>query len=76
MADFDSNMIKPVQGLKNISGLTPVKHREKRKRRQQLHHENEEKDEFAGEEETPPEEQTTGNKRDINSDDIGIDYCA
>jgi len=76
MADYDSNLIKPVDGLKNITGLDPVKHREERKRRQQLHHENEEKDESAGEEETPPEERTTGNKRDINSDGIGIDYCA
>jgi len=75
MADYDSNMIKPVQSLKNISGLTPVKQREERKRRQKLHHENEEKDESARDEETPPEEQT-GNKSDINSDSIGIDYCA
>jgi len=76
MADYDSNLIKPVDALKNITGLDPVKHRKERKRRQKLHHENEGKDESAGEEETPPEERTTGNKRDINSDDIGIDYCA
>jgi len=75
MADYDSNMIKPVQSLKNILGLTPAKQREERKRRQQLHHENEEKDESDRGEETPPEEQT-GNKSDINSDSIGIDYCA
>ena len=75
MADYDSNMIKPVDGLKNISGLTPVKHREERKRRQQLHHENKDKDETARGEETLPEE-GTGNESDINSDGIGIDYCA
>ena len=75
MADYDSNMIKPVQSLKNISGLTPTKQREERKRRQQLHHESAEQDESARDEETPPEEQT-GNKNDINSDSIGIDYCA
>jgi len=75
MADYDSNLIKPVDGLKNITGLTPVKHREERKRRQQLHHENDEKDESAPEEETLTEEQA-GNERDINSDGIGIDYCA
>jgi hypothetical protein len=75
MADYDSNMIKPVQSLKNISGLTPAKQREERKRRQKLLHENEEKDESGRGEETPPEEQT-GNKNDINSDSIGIDYCA
>jgi len=75
MADYDSNLIKPVDSLKNVTGISPVKHREDRKRRQQLHHENEEKDESARGEETPPEEQA-GNKRDINSDGIGIDYCA
>lgn len=75
MADFDSDMIKPVQGLKNISGLTPVKHREERKRRQQLHHENKEKDEIMQDEETLPEE-GTGNESDINTDSIGIDYRA
>jgi len=75
MADYDSDIIKPVQSLKNISGLTPVKHRKERKRRQQLHPENEEKDESARGEETPTEE-GTGNESDINSDSIGIDYCA
>jgi len=75
MADYDSNLIKPVDSLKNITGISPVKHREDRKRRQQLHHENKEKDEAAQADETPTEEQT-GNKCDINSEGIGIDYCA
>ena len=75
MADYDSNLIKPVDSLKNITGITPAKHREERKRRQQLHHENEEKDESDKGEETPAQEQP-GSKRDINSDGIGIDYCA
>ena len=68
-------MIKPVGGLKNIAGLTPVKHREERKRRQQLHHENEEKDESTRGEETPPEDETS-KTNDVDSDSIGIDYCA
>jgi len=75
MAEYDSNLIKPVEGLKNITGLTPVKHREERKRRQQLNQENEEKDESARDRETLPEEQTE-NDRDIDSNGIGIDYCA
>ena len=75
MADYDSNLIKPVDGLKNITGLTPVKHREERKRRQQLHHENEEKDESAQVDESPAEERA-GSDRDIDSEGIGIDYCA
>ena len=75
MADYDSNLINPVDGLKDITGINPVKHREERQRRQQLHHENEKKDESARGEKTPTEKQA-GKKRDINSDGIGIDYCA
>ena len=75
MAEYDSNLIKPVEGLKNITGLSPVKHRKERKRRQQLNQENEEKDELAEDREIPPEEQTGGDN-DISSNGIGIDYCA
>jgi hypothetical protein len=64
-----------VDSLQNISGLTPVKHREERKSRQQLHHENDEKDETMQDETTLPEEKA-GDENDINSDGIGIDYCA
>lgn len=35
MTENDYNIIKPVDGLQNIIGLAPVKHREERKRRQQ-----------------------------------------
>lgn len=75
MAEYDSNLIKPVEGLKNITALTPVKHREERKRRQQSNQENDEKDESAQDRETLPEEKTK-NDSDINSNGIGIDYCA
>lgn len=75
MADYDSNLIKPVDSLQNISGLTPVKHREERQTRQQLQQENNEKDETAQSEETLVEKKA-GDKSDINSDSIGIDYCA
>ena len=37
MADKDSNTIKPVESLQNITGLTPARRREERKRRQDLH---------------------------------------
>jgi hypothetical protein len=76
MADYDSNLIKPVDSLKNISGLTPVKHREERKRRQQSYHDKNEKDDEAmqGQETLP--EQKAGDESDINSESIGIDYCA
>jgi hypothetical protein len=76
MADYDSNLIKPVDSLKNISGLTPVKHREERKRRQQSYHEDSEKDdEIMQSQETLPEEKSD-DESDINSESIGIDYCA
>jgi hypothetical protein len=73
MADYDSNMIKPVEGLQNITGSAPARRREERKRRQQSNQENREKDESAGDEETLPEERTeNGNDRDSAQ----IDYCA
>ena len=75
MADYDSNMIKPVDGLKNISGLTPVKHREERKRRQQPQYENHQKDETLPDEVALSEEEIE-KKSDIDSDSNGIDYCA
>ena len=34
MADNSSNIINPVQGLQNVQGMAPTKHREQRKRRQ------------------------------------------
>lgn len=75
MADYDSNLIKPVESLQNISGLAPVKHREERKRRQQLHHEDNEKDETTQDQETRPGKKSDV-ESDINTESIGIDYCA
>ena len=48
MADNDSIIIKPVESLKNIAGLTPAGRRENRKRRQQLKRENEQDSEAEG----------------------------
>ncbi len=85
MADYDSNTIKPVDGLQNIAGLTPVKRREERKRRQQLAGENKEKDESVEDEQNESvDEQDLGNppqgradnENGRNPDSIGIDYCA
>ena len=75
MTEYDSNLIKPVDSLKNITGISPVKHREERKRRQHLHHENEKNDENTGADETANQAQPR-NRRGIKSDGIGIDYCA
>lgn len=45
MADNDYNIIKPVEGLQTIGGLTPAKRRKERKQRQDLHKQNEEQPE-------------------------------
>ena len=82
MADYDSNMIKPVEGLQSITGLTPAKRREERKRRQQLHQENEEKNEqqkdesFEQQDIKDPDEGSTEKRGDFNLDSTGIDFCA
>jgi hypothetical protein len=82
MADYDSNLIKPVEGLQSITGLTPAKRREERKRRQQLDQESEEKDEQQMDESAEeqdmdnPSEDWTENPDNINSENTGIDYCA
>jgi hypothetical protein len=75
MADYDSNMIKPVNGLKNIAGLSSVKHREERQRRRQFNQQEEEKDQSGQGEETLPQEKAD-DETDINSDSISIDYRA
>lgn len=70
MADYDSNLIRPVKGLQTITGLTPTRRREEGKRRQQLH---QEEDESTDDKKTQPEEQIeNGDDRDSS----GIDYCA
>ena len=70
MADYDSNLIKPVKGLQNIPGLTPTKRREDGKRRQQFH---QEEDEFTEDRETQPDERI---ENEGNRDSGTIDYCA
>jgi len=75
MADYDSNMIKPVESLKNITGLAPTKRREERKRRKQLQQENKQKGESDKGEETLPAK-SSGNEDDLDPDITGIDYCA
>ena len=75
MAEYYSNLIKPVDSLQNISALTPVKYREERKHREHLQHEESEKDETVQDETTLTEEKAR-QENDINPEGIGIDYCA
>ena len=82
MADYDSNMIKPVEGLHSITALTPAKRREERRQQKQFGQEKEEKEEQPKNELT--EEQNVDNQSEIwnenqdklNSESTGIDYCA
>jgi hypothetical protein len=73
MADYDTNLIKPVEGLQNIAGLAPAKRRKDRNRRRPLHKEGKEQDEPAKETETPPQVRAEDKK---DRDSGGIDYCA
>ena len=40
MADYDSNIIKPVDNLQNVTGLAPTRRREERSRRRKLNQDN------------------------------------
>lgn len=70
MADYDSNLIRPVKALQTITGLTSTRRREEGKRRQPLH---QEEDESTDNRETQPEE---GRENKDGRDSGGIDYCA
>ena len=70
MADYESNMIKPVEGLQTVPGLAPAKHQEERKRRQPSHNENEES---AEDKENQPKGRT---ENENGRDNAEIDYCA
>ena len=70
MADNNYNIIKPVESLQNIKGLTPARRRKERKHRQNPHEQNEEerKEELNG----SSEKELTENGAGRHS----IDYCA
>jgi len=74
MVDSNYNMIKPIESLHNVAGLTPVKERKERKR-QKDQKENDQKER----EQTPdqafkaePDSKASAQQDDPNS----IDYCA
>jgi len=80
MADNDFNVIKPVESLQNITGLTPARRREQRKRRRNRH-EGETQESAEDELNESVDEQTissefTENGNGQTPDDTGIDYRA
>ena len=77
MEYYDSNMIKPVEGLGNITGISAARRREERKRRQQLHQESENSEQQTdGTIDEKAQENPSGVWDDNNSDNDKIDYCA
>ena len=79
MADNDNLIIKPVEGLHNIAGLTPVKERENRKRQQQSNEKKERRSDTKGQpnytndKHLPADPTTDKNERTASG---GIDYHA
>lgn len=72
MPDDNYNMIKPVESLQNIMGLTPTKRREERKRRQNLHKKNSEREPNDQVGEENPDSESGQDENNQHS----IDYCA
>ena len=72
MAEYDFNMIKPVDGLQNVTGLAPARRREERRRRKQLKNRGDKKSEKMNEEIV--EEDISDNRReDWFEDENGSD---
>jgi hypothetical protein len=72
MADSDYNVIKPLETVQTIPGLTPTRRRQERKRRQETptkHHEDEPQ-------EQPENPQDQPEQRHDDDDPHVIDYCA
>jgi hypothetical protein len=75
MADNDYNVIKPVDGLHNIPGITAAKERERRKRRQNSHGKQEEN--AKQQPNDLADQQKRGQERsEVENVRHPIDYCA
>jgi len=72
MADTDFTIIKPVEGLQNVQGLSPTKRREERRRRQEPSSQHREPVEAQDESDDVSEEQRPA----TGDDSHAIDYCA
>jgi hypothetical protein len=87
MTEYDSNMIKPVDGLQNITRLNPAKRREERKPKQHSYEQNKEESESNEDKSTDMFDESTDQEgvltegakkqnRNRDSDVNGIDFCA
>jgi len=70
MADNDFNIIKPVESLQTIQGLTPTTRQQERRRRRKS------KGERRDETQEKHDEATEPQAPDDNEDPHSIDYCA
>jgi hypothetical protein len=76
MADSDSNIIKPVETMQNLPGVTPAKRREERKRRQERGYTSEEEYNRQQEAETGNKDKNSAKKEKNGQSGDTIDYCA
>ena len=78
MADESYNIIKPVEGMRNIAGPSSVDRREQRRRRRDAdeHHENESENLDESTIDNDSDEQPKGKPMADNPEDAKIDYCA
>lgn len=74
MADSNYNMIRPIEALQNVTGLTPVKQRKERNRQEKQKENSQQEHEQIPEEsvEIDAENKIAAQQVDPNS----IDYCA
>ena len=77
MDNFDSNMIKPVDRLHNIAGMSPTRRREQRNKKQNFDSdsENQEQQEKR-QDEVEKTEQIDESYIVDNADESKIDFCA
>ena len=76
MADYDSNIIKPVDNLQNVTGLAPTRRREQRSRRQKLNQDNPEEQEQQTNESVEEQVSEDIRENENNPDDTSLDYRA
>ncbi len=77
MAEIDHNIIKPVESLHNIGGVTPAKRRQERRKRQDLNEQNQEQSRVEEDQvDESVEENTDREIAEKDQDDHTIDYCA
>lgn len=68
MEYYDTNMIKPVESLDNITGISASRRRQERKRKQQFRQKNQNDEQVQSKTPKAPDEYV--------SDNEGIDYIA